>query len=97
MTTVEEKEAKHGEKMIEVKIRFWTDGIAESKGKVKPKHAWTQGMVRIEKNEPHGIKPKSGAPFNSLMQIGAAVEKCLIEHGIILHIKKNKMGRYIKE
>ena len=97
MSTVEEKEAKHGEKMIVVEVRFFTNNLASGKGKINPKHAWTQGMVRIEKNEPHGIKPKSGAPFNSLMQIGAAVEKCLIEHGIILHIKKNKMGRYIKE
>ena len=34
----EAREAKYGGKMIEVKIRFWTDGIAEA-GKIIPKHA----------------------------------------------------------
>ena len=98
MSTVEEKEAKHGEKMIEVKIRFWTDGMAESKGKVKPKHAWTSGVARMQRNKSHGIKSEEKPiPFNSLMEIGIAVEKCLIKHGITLHIAGNRMGKYIKE
>ena len=33
------QEAEHGEKMIEVKIRFWTNSIAEQEGKIIPKHA----------------------------------------------------------
>jgi hypothetical protein len=30
-------EAKHGEKMIEVKVRFWTNDISREAGKVIPK------------------------------------------------------------
>ena len=30
--SVESREAKYGEKMIEVKVRFWTDKIAEGEG-----------------------------------------------------------------
>jgi hypothetical protein len=51
------QEAKHGEKMIEVKLRFWTNDIAEKKGDVIPKHAWSSGVVRVERNDSHGIKP----------------------------------------
>jgi hypothetical protein len=32
-------EAKHGKKMIEVSLRFWTNDISEEAGKVIPKHA----------------------------------------------------------
>ena len=85
MSTVEEKEAKHGEKMIEVKIRFWTNKIAEGKDKIKPKNAWTAGVVRMRRNDLHGIKPGSPLPFGSLMHLGAVVEKCLIKHSITLH------------
>ncbi len=35
-STLEAKEAKHGQKMIEVKLRFWTNGIAEEPGKILP-------------------------------------------------------------
>lgn len=38
-TDVQEREAQHGQKMIEVKLRFWTDEIAESEGNILPKHA----------------------------------------------------------
>jgi hypothetical protein len=58
------REAKHGEKMIEIRVRFWTDQIAP-KGSVIPKHAWTSGIVRMAKNKAHGITPKHPKPFNS--------------------------------
>ena len=93
MSTVEEKEAKHGEKMIEVKIRFWTDGIAESKGNVKPKNALAAGVVRMKKNDLHGIKPKPPITFNSLMHLGAVVEECLLNNGITLHIQRKVLQK----
>jgi hypothetical protein len=90
----EAREAKHGEKMIEVKIRFWTDGVAAEVGKVIPKNAWTSGVVRIEPNKSHGITPQNPVPFNSLLDVGAAIEKVLIAHGITLHPSR-KMRKYV--
>ena len=87
------KDAKHGQKMIEVKVRFWTDDMATEKGKVLPKHAWASGVVRIERNEAHGIVPSQPVPFNSLLDLGAAMEKVLVEHGVVLHTSR-KMKKY---
>ena len=90
------REAKFGEKMIAVEIRFWTDGIAKEQDLIKPKHAWTSGVVRVRRNESHGIIPKYPVPFNSLMELPGVIEKVLIQHGIKLHRFK-KMAKYIVE
>jgi len=90
---LEEKDAKHGQKMVEIKVRFWTDGIAAEKGKVIPKHAWSAGVVRIERNDAHEIAPAQPVPFNSLLELGTAIEKVLIEYGIVLH-RSTKMKKY---
>ena len=55
-TGVAAQEAEHGEKMIEIKLRFWTNDIAKQKGKIVPKNAWAAGVVRVERNDSHGIK-----------------------------------------
>jgi hypothetical protein len=89
------QEAEHGEKMVEVKLRFWTNNIAEQKGKVIPKHAWSSGVVRIERNDSHGIKPGTPLPFHSLLDVGAVIEKVLVEHGIVLHPSR-KMSKYFE-
>lgn len=81
-------DAEHGQKMIEIKLRFWTNDIADEKGKIVPKHAWSKGVVRMEANKAHGIKPKNPAPFRSLLEVGAVIEDVLIEHGIVLHADK---------
>jgi hypothetical protein len=86
--------AIQGEKMIEVRLRFWTNDIAAGQGSVVPKHAWASGVVRIERNNTHGIKPKKPKPFRSLLDVGAVIEKVLIEHGIVLHPDK-RMQKYI--
>jgi hypothetical protein len=78
-------EAKHGQKMIEVKVRFWTNDISKEQGKINPRHAWSSGVVRIERNPTHGIKPCSPRPFHSLLDVGGVIERVLIEHGIVLH------------
>ena len=88
------QEAKHGEKMIEIKVRFWTNDIAQEEGKVKPKHAWSSGVVRIEGNKSHGIVPLHPRPFHSLLDIGAVMERVLLEHGIVLHASR-KMKKYL--
>ena len=43
-----EQEAVQGEKMIEVKVRFWANDIASDKDKIVPKRAWTSGIVRLK-------------------------------------------------
>lgn len=82
---IESKEAVHGEKMIEIKVRFWTNDLAEGKGQIIPKHGWSSGVVRIDANKSHGIVPREPIPFQSLLDIGRAIEKCLVDHGIRLH------------
>ncbi len=89
-------EAKQGEKMIEIKLRFWTNNIAPEKGKIVPKHAWSAGVVHIEGNPSHGIKPTSPRPFHSLLDVGSVIEKVLIEYGITLH-PSSRMERYFRD
>jgi hypothetical protein len=71
--------------MLEVKLRFWTNDIAEGKGNIIPKHAWSAGVVRLESNKSHGIVPGAPLPFHSMLDVGSVIEKCIIEHGIVLH------------
>ena len=33
--------------MIEVKVRFWTNDLADGKDRIRPKHAWGSGVVRM--------------------------------------------------
>ena len=93
---VEERVAQHGQKMIEIQLRFWTNDIAEKKGQIVPKHAWTSGVVKVESNKSHGIQAQSPIPFHSLLDVGAVIEKALIQHGITLHPGR-KMQKYIKD
>ena len=83
MTT--EIEGKHGEKMIEVRVRFWTDSIADEKGKLIPKHCWNKGIVYMKNNKTHGIHGSSENPilFNSRDELDSAIEKLLDREGII--------------
>ena len=93
---VEQSEARHGQKMIEVKVRFWTDDIAETEGHVVAKNAWTAGVVRIGTHASHGIKPERPVPSNSMGEIPAALEKVLIQHGIKLH-PTHRMRHYLAD
>jgi hypothetical protein len=89
----EQLEALHGEKMIEVKLRFWTNDLAEGEGKIRPRHAWASGVVRMTRNKTHGIVPGDPIPFHSLLDIGRAVEAALIEHDVELHAPR-RMRKY---
>lgn len=86
--------AKQGEKMIEVRVRFWTNDIAQQEGHVVPKHAWTSGVVNIVTNETHGITSAPPLPFHSLLDLGSVIEKALLRQGITLHVGR-KMAQYI--
>jgi hypothetical protein len=84
---VDSREAEHGEKMIELKIRFWTNHLSNtSSTAIVPKHGWTSGVVRIKGNKAHGIVPGKPQIFNSLLDVGTAIERTLKDQGIILHI-----------
>lgn len=78
------------------KLRFWTNDIAPEPGKIVPKHAWSSGVVRIEGNPSHGIKPNNPLPFHTLLDVGAVIEKVLIDHEIVLHPTK-KMKKYLHD
>jgi hypothetical protein len=92
--SVESREAKHGSKMIEVKVRFWTNDLAEGKGRIRPKHAWGSGVVRIARNDSHGIEPLAPVIFNSLSEIPMKIEKVLVDHAITIH-KSERMKKYM--
>ncbi|MGB8648890.1 MAG: hypothetical protein WCF84_26875 [Anaerolineae bacterium] len=92
---IEEREAEHGERMIELKVRFWTNDIADGKDAILPKHAWSSGVVRIVKNKAHGIEPQKPQMFYTLMDLPAVIEKVLIAHGIKLQ-QSRKMGKYFE-
>jgi hypothetical protein len=83
-----------GEKMIQIKVRLMTNNIAPG-GKIRQKHAWTNGTIGIEKNNTHGIAPSRDIPFNSLLELPTRIEQLLIREAITLH-PSHKMGKYIK-
>ena len=94
-TTPPARTAKHGDKMIEVRIRFWTDEIAEQKDTVIPKNAWDSGIVVMDSNKSHGITPKSPQPFASILDLQSVLAKVLTENGITLHANR-KLRKLIK-
>lgn len=91
---VEARIAEHGKKMIEVRVRFWTNDLGGEKGKILPKHAWGSGVVLLETNSAHGITSPNPVPFNSIAEIPAKIEKVLIDHGVTIH-PSSRMRRYI--
>ena len=89
---VETRVAEWGSRMIEIRVRFWTDSLTEGRGRIRLKHAWSGGVVRMSPNRTHGITPKNPRPFNSIGKMAAVIERVLSEHGIKLH----PMGRLRK-
>lgn len=88
------REARWGERMIEVKVRFWTNDIAEGEGRIHPKHAWGEGVVRMARNRVHDIRPQHPVIFRSLMDLPTVIEKVLIQHGITVH-PSTRMRKYL--
>lgn len=68
--------------MIEIRVRFWTNGIAERKGYVLPRHCRAAGTVHVTTNETHGLKDEHNLKFNSMAELPAAIEKLMIGAGI---------------
>jgi len=88
-----EREANQGQKMIEVKVCFFTDNIATTKDKIEPRRAWGSGVVRILRNPSHGITGGS-IHFESLMDLTAKIEKLLIQQGITI-LPSDMMRKYM--
>ena len=65
----------HGERMIEVKVRFWTNDISGESGKIVPKHAWTSGVVRMDSNLSHGIDRATLGPFVRFSMLGQSLKE----------------------
>jgi hypothetical protein len=91
----EARAARHGEKMISLDVRFWTDDIAAERNKVVPKHAWAFGTVALNRNESHGIGSSEPIHFNTLSELPKAIEDLLIREGIKLHLNP-RMQEYLK-
>jgi hypothetical protein len=81
--------------MIEIRVRLWTDKIADGgKDMVLPKHAWDAGVVLLQRNESHGITPKDPLPFNGMADLPSKIEKVLLAEGIKIHLSK-RQRRYL--
>lgn len=91
---IEKRKALQGERMIEMRIYFWTNDLVKGAGIIRPKHAWSSGMIRLEKNKSHGIVPGRTIPFHSLLDLPSVIEKVLIAQGITLHATR-KMKKYL--
>ena len=91
---VETREAQHGKRMIEVRLRFWTNDLADGKGRIRPKHAWGAGVIRMDPNDVHRIAGGDPIPFNSVAEIPAKLEKLLIDHGVTIH-RSTRMKKYL--
>jgi hypothetical protein len=86
--------APHGDKMIEVRAKFWTNGIAADKGKIAPGECWASGVVYLTPNSSHGIKSgANGVHFHTLAGAGVAIEEILRQAGIVVHSVKEEVSR----
>jgi hypothetical protein len=75
--------ASSAEKMLELKIKFWTNQIA-CKGKAAPKPGWAFGVVRIEASGSPHIDVKRPRHFGSFLELPSVIEQVLTEHGVVL-------------
>ncbi len=91
------RQANRNEKMIELRIRLWTNNISETPGQIIPKHAWEAGVVHMQLNSSHGIGGKNPKPFHTLMDLPAIIEKVLIANGVKLHHTKQSKKYFFAE
>lgn len=74
-----------GERMIELRIRFWTNDIdGNPKGTITQRVCWDGGVVYAVRNRSHGIRRKGESRFRGLCQLLCSVEKVLEKQDIRL-------------
>ena len=89
---LEDVVAKHGTKMIAVKIYFYTNDIGET-GKIRKKHMWDEGVAYMDTNRSHGSERSKGQQFNGLHGVGPAVVSLLRANGVKVH--RGKFPPYV--
>ena len=84
----------HGDKMIEVRVRFWTNNISKKKGRLVPRECWDAGTIAMDTNKLHGIKSKTPKGFGSLTGMVKVMEAVLTGHGVKLHMSGQNRRLY---
>ena len=59
----------------------------------RPRHAWTSGMVALQRNDAHELQGGDPMPLNSMLELPAVIEKLLIRDKVKLHAS-DRMRRY---
>jgi hypothetical protein len=81
-------QAQRGEKMLEIRIKLWTDRIANAREEIVPKHAWDSGIVYMPGNKSHDIKSSASEKFHTLLGLPRAIESQLLKNHIQLHLSR---------
>ena len=78
--------AERGERMILVKVRFWTNGIGgvTGSGKIVPGSAWGAGVVTVASNAAHGIEGQRPLPFHVMDDLTDVIAEALRRAGVTL-------------
>jgi hypothetical protein len=76
------------QKTIEVRLRFWTDGLAGREGNILPAVCWDSGKAFVIANSAHGIGAGAQVDFKDLAGIPRAVAKSLDSAGVT--VRKSK-------
>ena len=71
-----------------MKLRFWTNNISVEPGKTRPKSALSPGVVRIKGNKAHEVMLSGSRLLHSLLDMGAVIDKVLIENDTVLHTSR---------
>lgn len=72
----------HGERTIEVTLRFWTDRIADKEGHVIPGFCWEGCFVSVPSQPSHGIKTTAPMMSNHFGELVSTVQAALDEAGV---------------
>ncbi len=87
--------APHGEKMIEMTVRFWTNNISKKSGCIVQKECWDSGVVYMHENSSHGIASSNPIQFHSMLDLPAKIEQLLTRRKVKLHPGR-RSKKYIK-
>ncbi|MCK4445140.1 MAG: hypothetical protein KAW09_11390 [Thermoplasmata archaeon] len=91
------KNVPQGKRMIELRIRFWTNDIdGNPKGTITQKVCWDSGYVYVVKNNSHGIESKGQSRFRGLCELLGSVEKVLRKQNIKLQMGARTQEVYRK-
>jgi hypothetical protein len=90
-------QAQRGEKMLEIRIKLWTDQIADAHGEIVPKHAWDGGVVYMPGNKSHAIKSSASEKFHMLLGLPGAIERLFLKNRVQLHLSRRTRKYYASQ